>query len=152
MEGSTTPLASSEIEKLDAQSAEIAAQIEMFYKLSDGEVRTKVEALQQNYAELVASWHVFYQNFGSNHVQALTELALHAEPLSQHVLYEALPKLEELERQQIETARQELRVAQRWTDRTALITFFIVLMRSDRYFCVCVSPYCQGVEYIKAGR
>lgn len=151
MEGSTTPLASSEIEKLDAQSAEIAAQIEMFYKLSDGEVRTKVEALQQNYAELVASWHVFYQNFGSNHVQALTELALHAEPLSQHVLYEALPQLEELERQQIETARQELRVAQRWTDRTALITFLLSLCAAIGISVFVYRRIAKGLNTLKQG-
>lgn len=151
LEGSTTQLVASEIKKLNAQSAETAAQIAMLYKLSDGEMRTKVEALQQNYAELAASWRIFYDNFGSNHVQALTELALHTEPLSQHVLYEVLPMLEELERKQIEAARQELSAAQRWTNRTALIAFGLSLCVAIGIALLVYRRIAKGLNTLKQG-
>jgi len=158
LEGSTTPLVSSEINKMHVQSTDVAAQIAVLYKLSDGILRTKVEALQQNYGELAASWRVFYENFGSNHVQALTELAMHTEPLSQHMLYEALPLLEELERQQIESARQKLWIAQWWTDKAALISFVLSLCIAAgiavlvyRRIARGLSSFKQGVESIRNG-
>ncbi len=149
LEGSTTQLVSSEIEKLNVQSAETAAQIATLYKLSDGDMRTRVQALQQNYTELAASWHIFYENFGSNHVQALTELALHTEPLGQHVLYEALPALEKLERQQFEMARQELMVAQWWTDRTALIAFILSLCAAIGMAVLVFRRIARGLNTLK---
>ncbi len=158
LDGTTIPLIPSEKEKAEAQSAHIASEVAKLYKLSDGEVHAKAEALQQKYAELAASWHLFYGNFGSNHAQALTELALHVEPLSQYVLYEALPSLEELERQQIETARQKLGIAQWWTDRAALITFILSLCMATvlavlvyRRIARGLNSFRQGVESIRNG-
>jgi len=127
MDGIATPLSPGEIERLNLQSAAITAQIERLLKISDGETRIRAGALQKNYAELAASWRIFYENFGGNHVQALTELALHTEPLSQQVLYETVPRLEELENRQIEAAYQQLGVLQWWSDKTALITFITSL-------------------------
>ena len=151
LDGSTNPLAPGEIEKLDAKSAKISAQIALLYTLSDDGTRTKVEALQKSYADLAASWHVFYGLFGSNHDQALTELALHAEPLSQHVLYEALPQLEELEQQHIETARQELKVAQGWSDRAALIAFTISLCAAFAIAVHLLRRIGKGLNALKQG-
>jgi class 3 adenylate cyclase/HAMP domain-containing protein len=151
LDGSATSLVPGEIEKSDARSAEIAAQIAMLYTLSDGETRTRVEALQKSYAELAASWHAFYAVFGNNHDQALTELALHAEPLSQHVLYEELPLLEEVEQRQIETARQELKAAQWWTDRTALITFILSLCAAMAIAVHLYRRVARGLNALKRG-
>jgi class 3 adenylate cyclase/ABC-type sugar transport system permease subunit len=151
VEGSTSQLASSELKKLEAQSADIAAQIAMLYKLSDGEMSIKVDALRQSYTDLAASWHTFYENFGSNQVQALSELALHTEPLSQLVLYKELPSLEELERQQIETASQELRLAQWWTDRTALIAFVSSLFAAIGIALLVYRRISKGLNTIKQG-
>ena len=151
LDGSATSLVPGEIEKSDVRSAEIAAQIAMLYTLSDGETRTRVEALQKSYAELATSWHAFYAVFGSNHDQALTELALHAEPLSQHVLYEELPLLEEVEQQQIETARQELKAAQWWTDRTALITFILSLCAAIAIAVHLHRRVARGLNALKRG-
>ena len=142
--GTTTPLAPVEIEKLNLQSAAITAQIVMLQKISDPETNIRVEALQKNYAELAASWRIFYENFGVEHDQALTELVLHTEPLSQQVLHEAIPLLEELEKQQIETAHQQLRGAQWWTTEKALITFIISL-------CLAVAIAAQLYRRIAGG-
>ncbi|MDO8414059.1 MAG: hypothetical protein Q7S51_09760, partial [Gallionellaceae bacterium] len=101
-----TPLPVKEIEQMNLQSGTIAAQLVMLYKLSSDEMRTQVETLQKSYTDLAASWRIFYQNFGINHVQALAELALHTEPLSQRVLLETIPLLEEGEKQRNEVAHK----------------------------------------------
>lgn len=149
--GTTTPLAPGEIEKLNLQSAAITAQIVMLHKLSDTETNIRVEALQKSYADLAASWRIFYESFGIKHVQALTELALHTEPLSQHVLYEAIPLLEELEQQQIATAHQQLRVAQWWTNETALITFIISLCVAVVLAVRVFRRIARGLNTLKQG-
>jgi len=123
----TAPLPPGEIEKLNLQSAAITAQITLLHKISDSETRSKVEALQESYAKLSTSWRIFFMNFGDNHIQALTELALHTEPLSRQVLYEALPLLEELEGRQIEAARQQYKTAQLWSNEIALLAFILSL-------------------------
>jgi class 3 adenylate cyclase/HAMP domain-containing protein len=142
--GTTTPLAPIEIEKLNLQTAAISEQIVMLQNLSDAETKLRVDALQKNYADLATSWRVFYNNFGVEHDQALTELVLHTEPLSQQVLHEAIPLLEGLEKQQIATAHQQLMVAQRWTNQTALITFIISL-------CMAVAIAVQVYRRIDKG-
>lgn len=149
--GTTTPLAPGEIEKLNLQSAAITAQIEMLQKLSDAETNIKVEALQKSYADLAASWRVFYENFGVEHDLALTELVLHTEPLSQQVLHEAIPLLEELEKQQIATAHQQLRVAQWWTSKTALITFIISLCVAAAIAVQLYRRIARGLDTLKRG-
>lgn len=149
--GTTTPLAPVEIEKLNLQSAAITEQIVMLQKLSDAETKIRVEALQKSYAELAASWRVFYENFGVEHDQALTELVLHTEPLSQQVLHEAIPLLEELEKQQIATAHQQLRGAQRWTNQTALITFIISLFVAVAIAVQAYRRIARGLDTLKQG-
>ena len=120
-----TPLAPDEIEQMNLRSTAISGQIAMLHKLSSEEMRAKVEALQKNYSDLDASWRIFYQNFGVNHARALTELALHTEPLNQRVLFEAIPQLAESEKQLAEVAHKKFRDAQWWT--TGLSTTIFVL-------------------------
>jgi class 3 adenylate cyclase len=153
----TAALTFVEKDKVEAQSARIGAEVAKLYQLSEGELHAKAGVLQERYAELAASWHRFYGDFGSNHAQALTELAL-AEPISQHVLYEALPALEELERRQIATARKGLDMAQQWTDRAALITFALSLCMSmvlallmHRRIAKGLNAFQRGVESVRNG-
>ena len=153
-----TPLPAKEIEQINLHSDVIAAQLDMLYKLSDDEMRTRVSALQKSYGDLSASWRVFYQNFGVAQMQALTELALHTEPLSQRVLYEAIPFLEEGERQRIETAHKEFVEAQWWTVGTVSIIFIfsicvavLIAVRSFRRLASSLKLLQQGVESISNG-
>ena len=124
----TTPLPDKEIEQMNLHAGSIASQILMLHKLSDEVMRTQVETLQKNYEDLAASWRVFYQNFGVNHVQALTELALHTEPLSQRVLYESIPALELGGKQRTDTANKAFSDTQWLTTGTSSIIFIFSLL------------------------
>ena len=158
IDAAATPLAAGEIEQMNLRIDATAAQIVMLHKLSDGEILTKVEALQKSYADLAASWRIFYTNFGVNHVQALTELALHTEPLSQHILYEAVPLLEEIEQQQIKTAHHEIGAVQWWTAETAAMIFIfslcvaaVIAVQAYRRLARGLNTLKQGAELIGKG-
>lgn len=151
LENPATPLAPGVIEKLNLQSAAITAQIVTLNKLSDAETRTRAEALQKSYGELAASWRIFYENFGVNHVQALAELALHTEPLSQQVLHKEIPLLEELANQQIKTAQQQLRNVQWWTNEIALIAFGISLLVAVIIAVLVYRRTARGLNTLQQG-
>ncbi len=158
LDAAATPLPVKEIEQINLHADAIAAQLDMLHTLADDEMRTRVSALQKNYDELNASWHIFYKNFGIAQVQALTELALHTEPLSQRVLYEAIPFLEEGEKQRIETARIALMEAQWWTAGTASMIFIfsmfiaaLIAVRAFRRLARGLATLQRGVESISSG-
>ena len=151
IDAATNPLAAGEIEQFNLKAAAIAAQIAMLNEHTNDEARPEVEALQKNYADLVASWRFFYENFGVNHVKALTELALRAEPLSQRLMYEAVPLLEERGKRDMETARQELKAAQWWSDRTAAAIFAFSLLAAAAIALQAYRRLARGLNTLKHG-
>ena len=151
LDNSTTPLAPGVVEKLNLQSAAITAQIAALNKLSDAETRARMEDLQKTYAELAASWRIFYDNFGVNHVQALAELALHTEPLSQRVLQKEIPLIEELANQQIKAAQQQLGSMQWWTNEKALIVFIISLLAAAIIVVLVYRRTAKGLNTLQQG-
>jgi class 3 adenylate cyclase/HAMP domain-containing protein len=151
IEAASAPLAPGDIAQMDSRSAAIAEQIATLVQLSDNEARAKAIDLQKRYADLAASWHVFYQNFGVNQAQALTELALHIEPSSQHLLHETIPLLEALEKQHIASARQELIAAQWWSDTTALMVFIVSLCIAVAIAVQIYRRIARGLDKLKLG-
>ena len=154
----TTPLSAKEIEQVNLHAGTIASQIVMLHKLSDDTMRANVQTLQKNYEELAASWRVFYQNFGVTHGQALTELALHTEPLSQSVLYEAIPVVELDGKQRTDAANKEFSDTQWLTTGTSSIIFIFSLlvaaaiaMRIYRRLARGFGVMQQGIASIKSG-
>ncbi len=151
IEAASAPLTPGEIAQLDSKSAAIAGQIDTLFKLSDGETRAKVEDLQKSFADLAASWRNFYQDFGVHHAQALTELALNTEPLSQHILHDTIPLVEDIEAQRIASARNQLISAQWWNDRTALIVFNLSLLLATAIAIQLYRRIAKGLDQLKQG-
>ena len=158
LDAAMAPLAADEIEQMSLRSTAIAGQIAMLHTLSDEKIRAKVEVLQKDYSNLDASWRIFYQSFGVSHVQALTELALHSEPLSQRVLFEAIPQLEENEKLLAETAHQEFRDAQWWTAGMtsaifilSLLAATVIAVRTYRRLARGLKTLHLGVKSISSG-
>src|SRR6202034_45460 len=52
------------------------------------------------------SWGIFYDNFGVHHAKAVMELAMHADPLSQRILNEMLPRILAADRTRTTAASQ----------------------------------------------
>lgn len=151
LDAASAPLAAGELAQINSKAASVAEQIAMLRKLSGDEARAKVENLEKSYADLAASWRSFYQNFGIHHAQALTEFVLHAEPLSQHLLHEVIPVLEDLEQQHIASARHELVAVQWWTDRTALMIFVFSLFVATALAVQLHHRITRGLGRLKQG-
>ncbi|MBI3597711.1 MAG: HAMP domain-containing protein [Nitrospirae bacterium] len=112
-----------EITRFNNQLEPIRQQIEELRDLSDFEARNKVASLEKTYQELSASWRIFYENFGANQAKAVTELAMHAEPLSQRVVHELVPQLEEDEKRRVEVASGNFYGVASLTGRITLLIF-----------------------------
>lgn len=151
-------LSAEEKDKVEAQSARMAAEVTRLKGLAQGALLDKVTGVQTHYAALAASWHVFYGSFGNAPAQAMTEFALHTEPLGQQLLYQELPALEELERAQIAAARQKLHDTEWWSDRTALAVFILSLLigaglavRAYRRVVKGLQPFAPAVATVLEG-
>lgn len=155
---SVPELSAEEKDKVEAQSARVATQVTQLKELAQGALLEKVAAMQTHYAELAASWHLFYGNFGKDPAQAMTEYALHAEPLSQQLLYQELPALETQERELIAAAHAQLEHTEWWSERTALAVFLLSLltgivlaMRAYRRLAEGMQTFAPAVATVLGG-
>ena len=103
----------------------IQKQIEDLAGVSDSQSLTQVESLRRDYQRLSDSWQTFYRNFGVNQSKAIVALATEADPLSQRLVSEALPRLREQESHRVESASLNFDEVGRWTDRISLAIFLI---------------------------
>jgi len=86
-----------EVAQFIVQLDAIKSRILELRDLSDSGARARVDSFATSYDELSQSWRVFYENFGRNQSKAILELAVRADPLSQKVLQEFLPELQQHE-------------------------------------------------------
>jgi PAS domain S-box-containing protein len=118
----------SETAAFQAQLDVISGQISMLRELSTREGRPKVEAVSKVYQDLAAEWLFFYENFGAHHSTAIAELLLHSEPLSQDLLLQLLPHLQQDEEVRLDAANAEFYSLARLVDRLAILIFFTSTM------------------------
>jgi PAS domain S-box-containing protein len=118
----------SETDAFQAQLGVISGQISMLRELSTREGRPNVEAVSKVYQDLAAEWLFFYENFGTHHSKAVAQLLLHAEPLSQDLLLQLLPHLQQDEEVRLDAANAEFYSLARLVDRLAILIFFTSTM------------------------
>jgi signal transduction histidine kinase/ActR/RegA family two-component response regulator len=114
----------SETAEFKAQLGFISGQIDTLRELSTLEERPRVEALSRAYGDLAAKWLIVYEDFGVHHSTAITELVLHADPLSRSILQDLLPQLHHDEEVRLEAANAEFYSLAKLVDRLAILIFF----------------------------
>ncbi|GAB4116042.1 MAG: hypothetical protein Fur0026_02600 [Sideroxydans sp.] len=144
---SVPALSAVEKDKVEAQSARVAGEITQLKSMADEALLPKVAVMQTRYMELAASWHLFYNHFGNDSGQAMTEYVLHAEPYSQQLIYQDLPAIEAHESELIEKAKLHLHDVEWWTERAALI-FFVLSLLVALFFALRV--YRRVVDGMRA--
>ena len=95
---------SAEKDQFKAHLQKIAGEIAEIERLSDAKDRPGAASLQKSVQDLSASWRIFYDNFGRDHARAITEVVMHAEPLSRTVTQDLIPRLQKDERDREERA------------------------------------------------
>ena len=125
---SVPALSAEEKDRVEAQSARVSSEITQLKTLANEALQPKVAEMQSRFMELAASWHLFYNHFGKDSGQAMTEFVLHAEPFSQQLIYQDLPELEGHESELIARAERNLQEVEWWSERTALVVFILSLL------------------------
>jgi class 3 adenylate cyclase len=148
---SVPALSAKEKDKVEARSARVAGEITRLKAMADEALLPKVTAMQSRYMELAASWHQFYNHFGIDSAQAMTELVLHAEPYSQQLIYQDLPALEAHESESIEQARQHLQSVEWWSERTALVVFVLSLLVALSFAIRVYRRVVDGIQSFAPG-
>ncbi len=77
------------------------------------------------WSDLHASWRRVYASFGVDNERAITELSLHADPLSRKILTGLLPQWEEDEKGRVQEASLDMRRVASLTDRVELLCFIL---------------------------
>jgi class 3 adenylate cyclase/HAMP domain-containing protein len=114
---------SEDVAQFKGQLEAIRKEIEQLRSSSTGEVRSRVDALSKGYAELSASWIVFYENFGVHHAKAIMEMVMVTEPLSRRMLDQVVPAVLEAERRHVEAATLNFDEVARMTDTASFVMF-----------------------------
>jgi signal transduction histidine kinase/DNA-binding response OmpR family regulator len=85
-------------EPFNARLESIADEIRKIGAIADADNRESFALFAGTVRDLSASWRIFYRNFGKDQARAITEVVLHAEPLSRTVIQDMLPRMQKAER------------------------------------------------------
>lgn len=146
------------IAEFNAQLQKIGNGIQELQSLSEPSTRSQVETFGKTYQDLSASWGAFYRNLGANQSKAILELVTRADPLSQRVIQQMLPQLQEEETQRVQAAKANFYKVARWTDRLSIIIFalstlvgVLVAYFLSRYLTRGLGELKIGAAYIGSG-
>ncbi len=158
-EEKASPMTPEAIAQFNARLADIGKNIRDLRQLSDSQARATMELFDHDYQELSAAWRFFYANLGRNDTKAITELAVHGDPLSQKLIQVLLPKLQQGETQEVKAAGDEFYRVARLTDQITIIIFaistivaFVVALRVSRYLAHGFSQLKEGAAVIGSGQ
>ena len=158
-EAAQTGAGPEEIAQFENQLKVIARQIEELGRLSDPADRSRADSLRKDYQELKSSWQVSYKNFGVNQSKAILELAITGDPLSQRVINQTLPQLQEDEKHRMEAASANFNQVGRLTAQITIIILvasigvaMLVAYRLSRYLAGGLNELKAGTALIGQGQ
>jgi class 3 adenylate cyclase/HAMP domain-containing protein len=148
-----------DVAQFKTQLDQIRQEIEQLRVTSRGEVRKRAEELSTGYVKLGASWLTFYENFGVHHAKAIMEMVMVTEPLSQRILDQTVPALQEAERQNVEAATLNYDHVARLTDTATFVMFSLsgvlaifISSRLSRYLTGRLNDLKLGAALIGDGQ
>lgn len=148
-----------DVAEFTRQLDRVAKQIEKIKSLSEPGTSAGAEELEKTYRELAESWKIFYSNFGRNQGRALVELAVRGDPLSDRVLRQLLPRIQEEEQQRADAAKARFSEVSRTTDRLTVLIFLLssltaalLAVRVSRYLSDAVGDLVLGTALIGSGK
>jgi len=129
----------------------IGDQIKSMRVQSDEDGKPKMDEFDKSFRELASSWRIFYENFGRDQSRAITEVVMHAEPLSQKVIQKLLPELQQYEKDRVEMASDHFYDAARVTDLITVVIFVISGFLAGLLAVLVSRHFTRGLGALKAG-
>jgi signal transduction histidine kinase/DNA-binding response OmpR family regulator len=140
-----------EIAQFNTRLNSIGDQIKNMSAQSDEEGKPKIDAFDKSFRELAASWRIFYESFGRNQSKAITEVVMHAEPLSQTVIQQLLPQVQQYEKDRVEMASAHFYDAAHVTDRITIMIFVVSGVLAGLLAVLVSRHFTRGLSALKAG-
>jgi diguanylate cyclase (GGDEF)-like protein/PAS domain S-box-containing protein len=119
----SAPLGREERDGFSRQVEAVRGGLRELVTLSDERGRPAVARLSAEYADLVDSWTIIFDNLGVDDVRPILELSTRAEPVAHRALNVLIPDLERAERDRVQRAQDDFRQVARLTDRVAAAIF-----------------------------
>src|SRR4051812_4081566 len=99
-----TPVEAANVAQFNVQLQQVGKQIGELRSLSEPQAFQNIDAFDESYRKLSASWRIFYENLGIDQTKAITELVVRTEPWTQEVLQTRLPQLQADENARVDAA------------------------------------------------
>ena len=126
-------------------------KITQLENLEDADLRPRIHEFGRLFHELGQSWTIFYQNFGIHHPKAIMELAMHSDPLSQRLVSQMLPEIQEAERNRSTAASQRFFADSEFGQRLALGIFAFSTIVGMAVGWLILAHIVRGLNRLKAG-
>lgn len=117
------PASADAISQFNGRLDSVSEMIHRMSLLSAGESRRRIESFGAAFQDLSNSWRIFYKNLGHNQSVAVEEEVMRSEPLSQRVIHELLPELQESEKEMVEAGSAHFYGTARLTTRITVLIF-----------------------------
>src|SRR5580704_12077084 len=157
-ESATNGASPEEIADFNSRLDAISEKIHQISLLSDGGSRRRIESFGAAFQDLRNSWRIFYENLGRNQSVAIQEEAMHSEPLSEKVIHDLLPQLQQNEKDLVETGSAHFYGTARVATRITILIFAVsgllaalLAWRVSRYFLTALGALNAGVDAIGSG-
>lgn len=147
------------LNQFDKHIAAILVDISEVRTQSDAAAAPQVTQLERSFSELASSWRTFYENFGVNQVKAIIELATRADPMSERVIQQLVPQLQEDEKVRVNASSARFYSVARVTNRMtvgifafSIVVATVVAFRMSRYLTRGLADLKLGASLIGSGR
>ncbi|HLQ77500.1 MAG TPA: ATP-binding protein [Terriglobia bacterium] len=134
------------------------SDIDQIRQQSDRANAVNVEDFASAVQQLSRSWRIFYASFGRDQTRAITEVVLHAEPLTEKVMQEMLPRLQQDEKNRVVAAGTHFYEVARFTDRVTVLIFLtsglvsgLLAFSVSRHFTHSIGSLKSGADALGAG-
>jgi class 3 adenylate cyclase len=157
-EEGTTSLNLEQQQALVAQLDGVGSELRKLEDLAVDSERPEVHQLQETFGQLAKSWTVYFQNYGVHANIAVMELAMRGDPLSEEVLRNQVPHLQEVEKKQVTQAEAEFKRVSRMNDQLTVIILLLsgiltlaIALRFSHGLIHAFSDLTLGTSHLNAG-
>src|SRR5579862_2123677 len=157
-EEGTTSLSPEQQQALVAKRDEVGSELRQLEDLAVFGERPEVLKLQETFGQLSKSWTVYFQNYGVHANVAVMELAMRGDPLSEEVLKDQVPHLQEVEKLQVSQAEEEFRRVSRINDQLTVAIFLlsgllslVIAIRVSRVLVRAIGELILGTVHLSTG-
>jgi class 3 adenylate cyclase len=141
----------SEVSQFKSQLHNTADKIHELEKLADPDIRPEITRFASGFDALSASWTAFYQNFGVNTQAAIMELALRADPLTERIIQQTLPRLRAADRSRAELVTRRFFSESELSQRVNLGIYFVSTVIAMLIGWIVLRHIVNGLNKLKDG-